>query len=162
MSKRATSPNTLPVVTRADGIIDVAENRWNVSSVEAEYDRAMKAQGDFERAHPVESAVSSLVHCWKHNRHSSSGCDYGWMLDLYMKRPEWATVKLLVEAKGLPVTVEAWHVEEINHLWATREKLINEGRMIRYFMKQEWWSSYEAFKRVDHPVLRGKWNGDLI
>lgn len=38
----------LPIVVRADGIIDVIENPCNITTVEAEYDRAMRAQRDAE------------------------------------------------------------------------------------------------------------------
>lgn len=160
-SKKLT-PNNLPVVTRADGTIDVAENPWGITTVEAEFDRAMRAAGDFERAHPVEAAVQSLEHCWKHNRHSSSGCDYGWNLEYYSKQPIWETVKPLVEAKGLPVTKAAWLVVEKNYIWKLRAKWIAEGRGLQHYKKQPWFASYEALKRVDHPVLRGEWKGDEI
>jgi hypothetical protein len=160
-SKKLT-PNTLPIVTRADGTIDVAENSWGITTVEAEYDRAMRAAGDFERAHPVEAAVSSLEHCWKHNRHTSSGCDYGWTLEYYSKLAIWEKVKPLVEAKGLPVTKEAWNVVERNFIWKLRAKMVAEGRGLEHLKKQPWFASYEALKRVDHPVLRGEWKGDEI
>jgi len=158
-SKKLT-PNNLPIVKRADGTIDVAENPWGVTTVEAEFDRAMRAAGDFERAHPVEAAVQSLEHCWKHNRHSSSGCDYGWNLEYYSKQPIWEKVKPLVEAKGLPVTMIAWDVVKANYSWKFREQLVRERPKLAKTM--DWFASYEALKRMDHPVLRGEWNGDLV
>lgn len=130
-----------------------------IVSVEDEYDRAMRAAGDFERAHPVEAAVSSLEHAWKSNRFNSMS-NYGDTLRFYMKQDTWATVKPLVEAKGLPVTESAWDVIYANHNWKYRAEMVRERP--RLAKTCPWFASYEALKRVDHPVLRGEWLGDII
>lgn len=132
-----------------------------IVSVEDEFDRAMREQGDYSRAHPVEYAVEQLAHAWKHNRFNSC-TSYGDTLDFFMKQPEWEKVKPLVEAKGLPVTKAAWDLVERNYIWKLRAGWIAEGRGLEHYKAQPWWASYEALKRVDHPVLRGEWNGDFI
>jgi len=130
-----------------------------IVSVEDEFDAAMRAQGDFERAHPIEAAVQSLEHAWKHNRFNSCS-NYGDTLGFYMKQAEWATVKPLVEAKGLPVTQGAWDVVYANHNWKFRVQLVSERPKLAKTMT--WFPQYEALKRVDHPVLKGEWKGDVI
>ena len=159
MSKRKVTPNTLPIVTRKDGTIDVAENKWGITSVEAEFDRAMKSQADYSRAHPVEHAVGELTHWWKHNRFGMT--TYGDMLEFFMKQPEWEKVKPLVEAKGLPVTMEAWKVALANHTWKLRHQWIREGRGLQHYVKQPWYATYQMLVNINHPVLKGEWAGDL-
>ena len=148
--------NDLPAIVREDGIIDVPRNSHNICTVEAEFDRAMKAAGDFERAHPVEAAVQALEHSWKSNRHNAC-YNYGQCLETYQKQPEWETVKPLVVAKGLPVTMTAWLVVENNYMWKLRAQLVNERPRLAKTM--DWYSKYEQLVRDSHPVLQGKWLG---
>ena len=150
------SINNLPATVRADGIIDVVENNMNITTVEAEWERAMKAQSDFQRSHPVEAAVGELVHSWKSNRHNSC-YNYGQCLATYMKQPEWEQVKPLVAAKGLPVTVEAWNVVELNYIWKLRAELVRERPKMAKTMN--WYAQYLTLVEQGHPVLTGKWQG---
>lgn len=148
--------NDLPAIVREDGIIDVPRNSHNITSCEAEYDRAMKAAGDFERAHPVEAAVQALEHSWKSNRHNSC-VDYGDTLKSYMGLPIWDKIQPLVVAKGLPVTLTAWLVVENNYMWKLRAQLVNDRPRMAKTMA--WYSKYEQLVRDSHPVLQGKWLG---
>lgn len=160
MSKRKTSIKNLPVVTRADGTIDIPENSMGLTTVEAEHDRAMRAQGDYSRAHPVEYAVEQIEHAWKHNRFN--GCTNYWdTLSFFMKQPEWEQVKPLVEAKGLITTKEAWDVVLANYTWKLRHQWICEGRGLQHYQKQPWYATYQMLVNIDHPVLRGEWAGNL-
>jgi len=145
--------NNLPATVRADGIIDVVENGCNITTVEAEYDRAMKAAGDFERAHPVEAAVQALEHAWKSNRHNSC-YSYGQCLRTYQSQPEWALVKPLVEAKGIPTTSEAWDVVENNYIWKLRAQLAVERPRLAKTMG--WYAQYLELAAEKHPALQGK------
>jgi hypothetical protein len=160
MSNRTMSINNLPSCVRADGIIDVVENSMGITSVEAEYDRAMRAQGEYERAHPLEAAISRLEHAWKSNRFSSSGCDYGWNLQQAQKSPLWEQIKAAVESKGLPVTWAAWKVVEANYVWKLRHKLVLERRMAKKVLEgTPWYAQYLTLVEQGHPVLEGKWQG---
>lgn len=86
---------------RSDGIIDIAPNACNLTTVEAEYDRAMKASSDAQRADPVGHALGELAHSYKHNRFSSS-YSYKDMLTFYMTQPEWEALAPKMVEKGLP------------------------------------------------------------
>lgn len=155
-----TSINNLPAVVREDGIIDVPHNSGNITTVEAEFDRAMRAEAEYERAHPLEAAIRNLEHTWKNNRFSSSGCDYGWALDLAMKKPIWEQIKAAVEPKGLPVTLAAWKVVEANYVWKLRHKMVLERRTSKKHLESTpWWAQYQTLVAQDHPVLKGEWKG---
>lgn len=155
-----TSINNLPAVVREDGIIDVPHNSCNITTVEAEHDRAMRAQGEYERAHPLEAAISNLQHSWKSNRFSSSGCDYGWALQQAQKNPLWEQIKAAVEPKGLPVTWAAWKVVEANYTWKLRHNLVLERRVAKKHLESSpWWAQYQELVAQGHPVLSGKWEG---
>lgn len=155
-----TSINNLPAVVREDGIIDVPHNSCNITTVEAEFDRAMRAQGDYERAHPLEAAISNLEHSWKSNRFSSSGCDYGWALQQAQKNPLWEQIKAVVEPKGLPVTWAAWKVVEANYTWKLRHNLVLEKRVAKLHLESTpWYKQYQELVNQNHPVLRGEWQG---
>jgi hypothetical protein len=153
--------NNLPVVTRKDGIIDVAENSCGITTVEAEFDRAMRAQGEYEREHPLESAVQNLEHAWKHNRFNSC-TNYGHILKLYQDKPIWAQVKPLIEAKGLPVTWAAWKVAEANNFWKMCDKMVKEGRVKESVLKGlPWYKQYLELVEKNHPVIKGEWKSEL-
>lgn len=153
--------NNLPVVTRKDGTIDVAENPWGITTVEAEFDRAMRAAGDFEREHPIEAAIQSLEHAWKHNRFNSC-TNYGHILKLYQDKPIWAQVKPLAEAKGLPVTWAAWKVAEANDFWKMCDKMVKERRVKPSVLQGlPWYKQYLELVEKNHPVIKGEWKSEL-
>lgn len=155
-----TSINNLPAVVREDGIIDVPPNSCNITTVEAEHDRAMRAEAEYERAHPLEAAIRRLEHDWKSNRFSSSGCDYGWSLQQAQKNPLWEQIKAAVEPKGLPVTWAAWKVVEANFTWKLRHQMVVERRTSKKHLESTpWWPKYQELLAQDHPVLRGEWKG---
>jgi hypothetical protein len=157
----ANSINNMPAVVREDGIIDVPHNNMNITTVEAEYDRAMREQGEYARAYPLESEIAHLEHTWKHNRFSSSGCDYGWALELAQKSPLWEQIKAAVEPKGLPVTKHAWMIVEANFDWKLRHQMVQERRMSKKnFESTPWWAKYQELVAENHPVLKGEWKGD--
>ena len=158
MSNMKHSINNLPVVVREDGIIDVAHNSWNITSVEAEFDRAMREQGDFERSHPLESAVQNMLHQWKHNRFSSC-CDYGFWLKNAQEKPMWEQIKAAIEPQGLPVTWAAWKIVEANYTWKLRHQWMQEDRHVQHFKNQPWYTQYQGLVKENHPVLRGEWQG---
>ncbi len=155
-----TNINNLPVVTRADGIIDVAENSCGITTVEAEFDRAMRAQGEYERAHPLEAAIQNMLHQWKHNRFSSGGGDYGFWLKNAQAKPIWEQIKAAIEPKGLPVTWAAWKIVEANYTWKLRHQMVLERRVAKKWLESTpWWAQYQTLVAQDHPVLSGKWEG---
>ena len=84
-----------------DGIIDVPRNSCNITTVEAEFDRAMKAAGEAERKNPVGHAIGELVHYFKHNRFNF-GYSYGDLLQFYMTQPQWKEIESLMPSKSLP------------------------------------------------------------
>jgi len=160
MSKHTNTINNMPAVVREDGIIYVPHNSMNITTVEAEFDRAMRAEAEYARAHPLESAIRDLEHAWKHNRFSSSGCDYGFSLKQAQANPLWEQIKEAVEPKGLPVTWAAWKIVEANFVWKLRHQMVVERRTSkRHLENTPWWTQYQSFVKQDHPVLHGKWLG---
>lgn len=143
-----------------DDIIDVPHNNMNIITVEAEFDRAMRAQGEYEREHPLEAAISNLEHAWKSNRFSSSGCDYGWSLRQAQENPLWEQIKAAVEPRGLPVTWTAWKIVETNYTWKLRHSLVLERRVAKKHLESSpWWTQYQQFVKDYHAVLKGDWKG---
>lgn len=153
-----TTINNMPAVVREDGIIDVPHNNMNITTVEAEFDRAMRAQGEYEMAHPLEAAISRMEHAWKSNRFSSSGCDYGWNLQQAQKNPLWEQIKAAIEPKGLPVTWADWKIVEANYTWKLRHQMVLERRMAKKVLEGcGWYKQYLELVEQGHPVLQGKW-----
>lgn len=148
--------NNLPAVVREDGIVDVPRNSMNVTTVEAEYDRAMASQADYERKYPVKAAVGSLVHSWKSNRFNSC-YSYGDMLSFYMKQPEWEQIKEALKEHGIPTTMESWNVVNNNHAWKLRAELVKQRPTLA--KKMFWYEEYCLLAAENHPCLKGEWNG---
>ena len=94
-----------------DKIIDIPKNRCNITTVEAEYDRAMIAEGEAQRKDPVGHALHSLEHHYKHNKFSSC-YSYADALNFYMTQPEWDALAPKLVEKGLP---DAGQIEQEHH-----------------------------------------------
>lgn len=125
MSNNATI-NNLKSVIREDGSVDVEKNPWNICTVEGEFDRAMRAEGDEERKDPVGYAIRQLASKWqsKSNRFSSS-YSYGDMLQFYMKHEKWAEIKAKMEEKGLANLEQYEHAHNI-YVWSFRLEMVRD------------------------------------
>lgn len=82
-------------------IIDIPANHCNITTVEAEHDRAMAYEAELERKDPVGHALGQLQHHYKHNKFNAC-YSYADALRFYMGRPFWNELAPRLLAKGLP------------------------------------------------------------
>jgi hypothetical protein len=125
MSKHTTI-NNLPVEVREDGSIDVARNSMNVCTAEGEFERAMRAEGDRERADPVGYAIGQMEFKWKSVSNRFNSCySYGDQLQFYMKQTYWPQIEAKMQEKGLPNLAD--YMSAYNkYSWDLRIKLMDE------------------------------------
>lgn len=109
---------------REDGIIDVPRNSCNITTVEAEYERAKWAEGEDERKDPVGHAVRSLAFNYKENRFNSC-YSYGDSLKFHMTQPHWNEIEAKIREKGLPSLMK-WTEERDEYVWKLRRKFVRE------------------------------------
>jgi hypothetical protein len=125
-------------------IIDIPKNRCNITTVEAEFDRAMSYEAELQRADPAGHGVRQLEHHWKHNRFNSC-YNYGNALKFYMTQPEWKEMEPLMAAKGLPDMVK-WSEVYFNFTWKLRLDVVKTRPKLA--PKLFWWNEYLALMQT--------------
>lgn len=103
-------------------IIDIPKNACNVTTTEAEYDRAMLAQAEEQRKDPVGSALNTLKHDFKYNRFNSM-YSYGDRLEFYMTQPEWKELEAKIAEADLP-NLQLWTTMHKRYVWKLRLDLV--------------------------------------
>jgi len=125
-------------------IIDIPKNACNITTVEAEFDRAMAADAEDERKDPVGHAIRSLRGKWESKSNRFNSCySYGDLLAFYMNQSYWPEIKAIIENENLPTLAEFTTAYK-RYIWKFRLELVNEKPKLA--STREWYPEYLANK----------------